>query len=138
MSSIAISVDVELTTMNCGECGGTYAINERYRRQKYEKGGYWNCPYCQCSWGYGESEVARLRKDLDREKTRRSWAEQNLESAREDAEIAERRRVAQKAATTRLKNRVKAGQCPCCRRHFHSLYDHMRNEHPDYDPSADD
>lgn len=43
--SVAIAVTVELTQFSCGECGGTYAINERYRQQKHDKGGGWTCPY---------------------------------------------------------------------------------------------
>lgn len=29
----SINVSVELTEVNCGNCGGTYAINERYRQK---------------------------------------------------------------------------------------------------------
>ena len=128
-----INVEVSLTEINCGCCGGTYAINERYRKQKYEEGGGWNCPYCRANWGFfSDNENKRLRKKLEQEEKRRKWAEENAQRARESADESERRRVAQKAATTRLRNRAKAGLCPCCNRHFKQLAAHMKNKHPEF------
>jgi len=120
-----IALDVTLTSIDCGECGGTYAINERYRKQKWEQGGFWNCPYCQTSWGFGQSENARLKKELANAIKRKEWAEQ-------DAKHAEDCRRAEKAAKTRLKNRIHNGVCPCCNRTFQNLQKHMKKQHPDY------
>lgn len=124
---------VELTTINCGECGGTYALNARYVSQRQQKGGYWNCPYCRCSWGYGDqSENARLKKELENERKRKEWAEQAAKNAREERDAAMHRERAQKAAKTRLKNRVAKGVCPCCNRTFENLARHMSAKHPDF------
>lgn len=128
-----ISVDVTLTEINCGECGGTYAINERYRQQKYEEGASWNCPYCRTGWGYAENnENSRLKKELEQEKKRREWAQQAARNAEDRAGEAERRRIGQKAATTRLKKRIGAGVCPCCKRTVKQLREHMEAKHPNY------
>jgi hypothetical protein len=133
MNMASITVKVELTEINCGKCGGTYAINERYREQQYKNGGSWTCPYCACGWGYSQNnEVSKLKAKLQKEERRRLWAEENASQARKDAKESEQRRRAQKAATTRLKNRVKAGVCPCCHRTFKQLQAHMKNKHPDY------
>ena len=139
MALHSINVEVQLTEINCGECGGTYAINERYREAKYQVGGSWNCPYCRVGWGYaGQSENAQLKKKLEQEEKRRKWAEENATSARKEAEESERRRKAQKAATTRMKKRVQAGVCPCCNRTFKQLAAHMENKHPGYSESEVD
>ncbi len=62
--STTFTASVELTTIECGKCGGTYAINERYRKEKYECSGSWNCPYCEISWGYQGSENQRLKEKV--------------------------------------------------------------------------
>jgi len=132
-----INVEIELTEINCGCCGGTYAINERYREKQQEVGGSWTCPYCKVGWGYSNNnDNAKLKKQLEQEKKRREWAEKNAQRARDEADEAERRRKAQKAATTRLRNRAKAGICPCCNRHFKQLEAHMKNKHPDFIPET--
>lgn len=117
--SVAIAVTVELTQFSCGECGGTYAINERYRQQKHDKGGGWTCPYCKCNWGYfGETEAqknARLLKE-ERERHQRTLALKNEVEAERD----------------RLKRRVAHGTCPCCKRTFRQLARHMQAKHPGF------
>jgi hypothetical protein len=122
---LALTVTVELTEINCGACGGTYAINERYRQQKYEKGATWNCPYCRVSWGYIKGENERLKEEIAAERARTQAA-----LSRENAARAEKVRVVRER--DRLKKRVKAGVCPCCHRTFKQLVAHMKHKHPDY------
>lgn len=127
-------VQVILTEMNCGLCGGTYAINERYRAQKAQEGGGWHCPYCQGSWGYfgDHNENARLKRELAAQKKRTEWAEQATKQAQQRADSWKLRERAQRAAKTRIKKRVAAGVCPCCTRSFANLARHMKGQHPDY------
>lgn len=119
-------VSVELTTIDCGACGGSYAINEKYRKRCQEHALGWHCPYCQCSWGYfGDSEAEKARKQLAAERARH-------DQTRAELQRTEARRRAEKAAKTRIKNRVTKGVCPCCNRHFVNLQRHMQNKHPEY------
>lgn len=127
-----VQATAELTTIHCGKCGGIYAIAARYRQEKYNRGGYWHCPYCQCSWGYVSSEIDRMKdqlaakeRELESERKRKEWAQQ-------EAKIAERRRRALKAVVTKTKNRIAHGVCPCCRRNFDNLRRHMQTKHPRY------
>lgn len=139
MAQVQIRFDVVLTEINCGECGGTYAINERYREQQYQKGGSWHCPYCQCGWGYANNnENAKLRKELEQTKRNLTFHQNNAASEREAREATERRLTAQKAAKTRLRNRIKNGVCPCCTRSFSNLQQHMKTEHPEFQPESKD
>lgn len=118
---------IELIAVQCGECGGVYAVNRNYFRQRQEQGGYWNCPYCRVSWGFSknDSEVARLRKAAQ------SW-ERHYHNVSEELVDTRNSLRATKAAKTRLKKRVAAGVCPCCRRTFQNLARHMATEHPSY------
>lgn len=136
MGNSSISISVNLTEFSCGECGGVYAINERYRLQRYEKGGFWHCPYCQCSWGYCESEVDRQKKELEKERQRRKWAEDAEAKRRTQIANLQKQLSAQKGVNTRMKNRAAAGVCPCCNRTFKQLAAHMKNKHPDFVDSA--
>lgn len=119
MALAAIQVTVELTEINCGECGGTYAINERYRQQKYQKGETWNCPYCRTGWGYsGNSENAKLKRELEDERKRKEAA-----LCRENEQRAEKEKLERKL------KRVGSGVCPDCNRTFQNLARHMCSKH---------
>lgn len=122
-----------LATINCGECGGTYAIQERYREKKHEDGGCWNCPYCQCRWGYsGNSLNARLQRDLQEANNRIISERQRHDQTKADLRETELKRRAEKGAKTRIKNRVANGVCPCCNRSFKDLAAHMHTQHPEF------
>jgi transposase-like protein len=115
----AINVQVQLTEINCGECGGTYAINERYRLQQWQKGGSWTCPYCKTGWGYAnDNENSRLKRALEEERQRKIAA-----LARENEE-----RIAREKLERKLK-RVGRGVCPDCNRTFQNLARHMCAKH---------
>jgi hypothetical protein len=118
MALAQVELAVTLTQINCGDCGGTYAINERYRQQKAEKSGFWNCPYCKCSWGYGKGENAELRDQV-------AATQQRLNAAlsRENEERAAKEKVERKL------KRVKRGVCPECNRTFQNLALHMTCKH---------
>ena len=55
---------VEMETVACGNCGGTYALSIVYVAAKQEQGGFWNCPYCNTGWGYADSENDKLKKQI--------------------------------------------------------------------------
>ena len=131
-----VNAATDLSTITCGKCGGIYAIAERYRAYKQENGGYWNCPYCQCLWGFGASELSMVRDQLrtaehqvEQERKRTEWAQQ-------DARITERRRRALKGHLTKVKKRISHGICPCCNRSFENLRRHMKVRHPAYTNDA--
>lgn len=127
-----VTSSADLSVQVCGSCGGIYAIALRYRQEKIEQGGYWNCPYCKCSWGYGTSQIDRLKaqlaekeREVEQERKRKEWAQQ-------EARITERRRRALKGQLTKTKKRIGHGVCPCCQRSFENLRRHMTTKHPTY------
>lgn len=121
MALAAIQVTVELAEINCGTCGGVYAINERFRKECHDYGKSWTCPYCKGSWGYSNNnELSRLKAELESEKRRREVA---LSRANE-AEQA-------KAKVERKLRRVARGVCTCCNRSFKNLREHMATKHPE-------
>lgn len=119
-------VDVQLQRENCDKCGGVFAMATHFIRYKAEEGGVWYCPYCGNKWHYDETEVMTLQRRLKN-------AKDNLAAERGRHDQTRASLVAQKGVTTRMKNRIKNGVCPCCHRHFANLNRHMETKHPNFD-----
>lgn len=141
MALAKIKHETILKTMECGTCGVVHAIPETLYDSCYEYGGFWHCPIGHRR-GWNEGEQERERKSLQRklekseqEKQRaikqKEWAEQETENQRRSAS-------AYKGQVTKLKNRAKAGVCPCCQRTFKQLAAHMKNMHPDFSVEPDE
>lgn len=112
---------VTLEKIDCGRCGGTYAINERLVRDRSDYGGSWHCPYCQCSWGYHEGALTKVQRELEAAKAETRAAK--CETLREQLTRQE---------TEKKLRRVKNGVCPCCKRSFCNLMRHMKTKHPEF------
>lgn len=127
MTAAIHAVSVNLVEVNCGVCGGVYAINERKHEWSRENGKSWNCPYCQTGWGFSHegTELARARKALETERDRLQKALARANEATAARDKAER-------ALKRHKTRVGNGTCPCCQRTFKQLARHMALKHPEY------
>lgn len=108
----SVELALTLTEISCGECGGVYAINERYRRQCQEYGKSWACPYCKVGWGYAN------KGDLEQERERHQKTLSRL-----NEQTAERERLEHKL------KRVSRGVCPHCNRSFINLARHMACKH---------
>jgi hypothetical protein len=97
----------------------------------------------RCPWGHqqyfplGKTEAQKLQDELDRERQRRQSAEQNIEWESQQRKQAERSAIAYKGQATRLRNRAKAGVCPCCQRTVSQLARHMASKHPGFTANAD-
>lgn len=119
---------ITLSKIECGNCGATYAINERFRADREKEGGSWTCPYCQCGWGYKVGENARLKGQL--ESKERELRESKCETLRERQlrETAD----AEKAKALRKVQRATNGTCTICNRSFKALRQHMASKHPEH------
>ena len=121
-----------LAITTCDSCGIVYAIPEKLMDRARELGKSqitWTCPNGHGGIGFhGLSEAEKERRAMERERNR---ANANQEHATE----MERRYAAQKGATTKARKRHAAGVCPCCKRSFKQVREHMERMHPDYDPA---
>ena len=85
--------------------------------------------YC----GYGHSMVfLEGETDLDRMRRERDVALKQV--ARAEQERDQMQRAADRAAkeAKRLKKRTAAGSCPCCKRTFANMAEHMKHQHPEF------
>ncbi len=111
-----------LTVMECGECGISFAVPERWRQEREDTGKGWYCPNGH-SRVYRESTVQKLEKQVERERAARV-------AAQDQATAAERSVAAIKGELTKVKNRIANGVCPECHRQFQNVSRHMESKHP--------
>ena len=140
--TVKFLTDVQLEIHTCPTCGVVFGVAEVVLQQKRAQGGTFYCPNAH-PLGWQDNELARTKKALAVEQTRRAQAEAQVQDERQRAvrlaeanslakESLRRSLAAQKGVTTRIKNRVANGVCPCCNRHFTNLERHMKGQHPDF------
>lgn len=125
-----------MENITCCSCGIEFGVPEHWLNKRRENGtGFW-CPNGH-SLSYTESTNDKLRRERDRLKQQMAYKDDALKQARDSRDYQERRAAAIKGHLTRVKKRVSAGTCPCCRRNFENLQMHMTTKHPDYAQSDD-
>lgn len=128
---MSITLFTTFTTLECFNCNVAFAMTDKMYRRRLADRKDFCCPNGHWQHFTGKSEAEKLRDQIeakDRELTREAQARRNAESALKGAEYQVR---AQKAAKTRIKNRVANGVCPCCARTFENLARHMKTKHPE-------
>ena len=118
------------------ECGIDFWVPDGWYNLRQHDGVRFTCPNGHSQW-FGESSEDELRQERDRLKQRLAQKDDEIAEEREKKNAARRSLRAQKGQVTRLKNRVKAGVCPCCNRSFLNLRRHMDNKHPEYATDAE-
>lgn len=120
----------KLTVINCW-CGMRFAVPaelREYQLREYHDGksptGIY-CPLGHSSVPAGTTDAERLEKQLQRER-------QRLDQSKEHARQLQNTLNAEKAAKSRLQNRISNGVCPCCQRSFLNLKRHMNSQHPGF------
>ena len=130
MFNSTLTQTVTLVPVTCW-CGMPHAIPkdlDAYNQRQRDNGLPQQSVYCPAghSWSYsGKSKVELLERDLAAERARK-------DQLRQEVKVLGDRLNAEKAAKSRLKNRVAAGVCPCCNRTFQNLARHMKGQHPDF------
>lgn len=134
MSAQTIAYSGQLVVSTCW-CGMRHAVPSElldHQERAHNDGREVPSIYCPLGHQYvpaGEGEAARAKRRL-------KYAQDDnarLDAEREQAEASAR---AYKGAATKARKRAKAGTCPCCKRTFQQLSNHMRRKHPDFDPEA--
>lgn len=127
---------VTMTILDCPCCGVIFAVTADYEQCRRDDAKLFYCPN-QHSMGYGKSAEDREREKAANLERRLKWAEGRETHLRDQLQATERQRRAAKGQVTKIKNRIAAGVCPCCRRTFQDLQRHMAGQHPDYAPGGE-
>jgi hypothetical protein len=120
-----------LVVTECPACFIAHAIPRRLYDDRLADGGSVYCPAGH-KWHFCETETARLKRELASARRSRDFARAAVTHERDQRQAAERSASACKGQATRIRNRVAAGMCPCCRRTFANLADHMAGQHPGF------
>jgi hypothetical protein len=133
MGATVLSFDefVKLESMVCGECGVTFAVPATLRAERISDGRTFYCPNGHPRV-FRETTETRLRRELDRERAARQRAEELRSAALKEADHNAREWRKSKTRLRNLRERVKNGVCPCCKRSFVQLARHMATKHPNY------
>lgn len=121
-----------LTTVECCDCHIVFGISPALNAELHDNHKLFYCPRGHSQYFPGKSDTEKLAEQLAREKRYRGISEAQLTSTRDQLHATERSLRGHKAAKTRIKNRIAAGQCPCCRRSFQNVERHMAGQHPDF------
>lgn len=121
------------TQLECFRCKVMFWLpDDLYRSSRRDEAIFFYCPHGHRQhFPAGETAETKLRRERDRLKQDQARLEDELRRQRQLRDAAERSASAYKGQTTRLKNRAKAGLCPCCNRHFDNLQRHIATKHPD-------
>lgn len=122
----------------CSECGVLYGLERNYANRRSQQNKSWYCPnghnqvFRESALTRAEKAAQRAQELLDQERRCHESTRERLSSVARNLEHTEKRRAAQAGVTTRMKNRIKNGVCPCCKRTFRQLAEHMKTMHPEY------
>lgn len=128
--STYVEVGISFYLKDCDACGMHFAIPSDIERRCADEKRAWWCPGCGHRWYYGLTTTEKLRKELEQKDLAIEAERRMKENARAQRDAAQRSLNSQRGATTKLKNRIKNGLCPCCRRSFTDLQRHMKTKHP--------
>lgn len=131
MSEAALRLETQWEIMSCGKegCDAVFAVPAHVYQRYRITHEIWYCPNGHPRCYSGKSELEAAQAEAARlERIVRAERDQN-EFLRRQNEAERHRTRAQKAAKTRLKNRIHAGVCPHCNRTFANVARHMKSQH---------
>jgi hypothetical protein len=114
---------------SCFVCGCVVAMESGQYNRFLESHETFYCPsgHAQHFTGKTEAQKRAERAEAEAERLRNT-----ANYYQREATVQRHRANAQKAAKSRLKNKIARGQCPCCQEEFRDLAGHMVKEHPKY------
>jgi hypothetical protein len=125
----AVAVQIKLTMLDCAVCGIVFGITTELEKRRREDGKTFYCPNGHNNV-YTQNELDRARKQVEQLKDSVTFFQRRLRDESNAHEGTRRSLAATKGQLTKVKNRVHAGVCPFCHRHFTALERHMASKHP--------
>lgn len=125
-----LNVTETLYIEQCYKCRCYFAMPQSLRTSAKLNGVEFFCPH-----GHGqvyiESETTKLKNKIEQMERNALLTAQVINNKNQRIEQLSYSVRAQKAAKTKIMNRVKNGVCPCCNRTFKDLQNHFKTKHPE-------
>lgn len=127
MSESVINVGGVLSVYSdCITCGIRYTVPKAMWDKQRQDGGFHRCPN-----GHSQGWTPGKNTEFDRMKRERDRAVQEQARLAQEASEAQQRATKAETSERRLRKRIYAGVCPCCKRTFRNLASHIETKHPD-------
>lgn len=110
---ISIQTELKFETCICPNCAIIFALPSKFLYESKADHRTIYCPSGHLFWFPGKSEAEKLRDELKRK-------EQELAN-----------KVIENLNIQKQFTRLKKGTCPCCKRSFQNLKNHIKNQHPE-------
>lgn len=130
--SFTLSLTMEAISCYRDDCGITWAMPKEWIRDRRNDHKSFYCPNGHQQHYVVKSDAEKAREERDRAKREATRLQARLDQVRADRDFERRSKAAIRGHLTRLKKRIAAGVCPCCRRPFSSVMQHMRRQHPEF------
>lgn len=116
---------IEFVPHTCGSCGVVFAFTADDYRERTRHNKSFRCVN-GCSRQFcGETEADKLKRQL-------ASAQRETDHQRARANRAQEKAERTGRSYRKMRERIKNGLCPCCDRHFQNLWQHMKNQHPEF------
>lgn len=116
----------------CAQCAMSFGVPARFESDRRSDHAIFYCPAGHSLTFNGPSKEEILQRKLAEREALIERRNKELEVERRKTEQARNSARSYKGKATELKNRVRNGVCPCCRRHFTNLHRHMQGQHPNF------
>lgn len=122
-----------LTIITCCHegCGVPFGITSQFEDRRRQDHNLFYCPNGHSQLFSGKNREDLLKQELARKNEAIEYLQQANNSLHNQVTVLNYSVRAQKAAKTKIMNRVKNGVCPCCTRKFVDLQRHFQNKHPE-------
>lgn len=117
--------NIQFVTETCCSCGMPFAMTADFQQRRRRDRETFHCPAGHPQHYTGKTEEQKVREELERTRS-------NLEAEKSRALALADQRDQIARAHKRMRDRVKNGVCPCCKRTFENMLKHMRTEHPEF------
>jgi hypothetical protein len=128
VAELAQVVKLEYETCTCCVCGIEVCLPKHFEAQRRRDHKMFWCPNGHQQHFTGKTNEDKLKEELEQERLRTRRAE---EDAAYQATMRKREARAAKGKMTKLRHRIGHGLCPCCRRTFSNVQEHMEKLHPE-------
>jgi len=120
-----------LVIENCCNCGMAFGLDRDFYNKRAEDHKTFFCPKGHEQHYIGKREVDKLKEQVQQLETNLQYSHNIRNELRNQVQQLNYSVRAQKAAKTKILNRVKNGVCPCCNRTFQDLQSHFKTKHPE-------
>lgn len=122
---------ITLCLETCLTCDLKFGVDSEFLRKRKEDHKNFYCPNGHGQHYPGLSENEKLRQEIEKLEQRVQFRDNTISEKNHTIEQLNYSVRAQKAAKTKIINRVKNGVCPCCNRSFANLQNHFKTVHPE-------